>query len=237
MPTHLPVLNRHKDIRNRRHPAHVWRWRTTGLVLPGGQQDRIKPILDRQMKRTIKTALFAVMAAALVVIPQNVMAQGRGQRGQGGPGQGGFGGFDPEQMRQRMMERYQEQLGASAEEMKVIGPLITDVMEKQRAASGSRFGGMMGMMRGPRGGGPGGDQQGDDNNRRRPRFGPEPDPAVAALQEAIESNAPAAELKAKIAAVQAAREKAQSELDAAKKKLRAVLTTKQEAQLVLAGTL
>ena len=205
------------------------------------------------MKRTIKTAVFAAVVAALVVIPQNVMAQGRGgqQGGQAGQGgRGGFGNFDPEQMRQRMMERYQEQLGASNEEMKVIGPLLTDVMEKQRAASGSRFGGMgmMMMMRGARGGAPGGDQarnaerdqRGGDQANARPRgnrFGPEPDPAVAALQQAIESNAPASELKTKIAAVQAVREKAQSELDAAKKKLRAVLTTKQEAQLTLAGTL
>lgn len=196
------------------------------------------------MKRTIKTAVFAAVAAALVVIPQNATAQGRGgqggppQAGQGGPGgRGGFGNFDPEQMRQRMMERYQEQLGASAEEMKVIGPLLTDVMEKQRAASGSRFGGMGMMMggRGQRGGPQGGDQGG--NQPRGNRFGPEPDPAVAALQEAIEKNAPASELKTKIAAVQSARKKAQAELDEAKTKLKAVLTTKQEAQLTLAGTL
>lgn len=193
------------------------------------------------MKRTFRTALFAAVAAALVVIPQNVMAQGRGgqggppQAGQGGQGgRGGFGNFDPEQMRQRMMERFQEQLGASADEMKVIGPLLTDVMEKQRAASGSRFGGMGMMMGRPQ---RGGDQGGNNAPRGGNRFGGDPDPAVEALQAAIEKNAPAAELKTKIAAVQASRKKAQTELDTAKDKLRGVLTAKQEAQMVLSGTL
>lgn len=191
------------------------------------------------MKHTIKTALFAVMAAALVGLPQNVMAQGRGgqggQGGQGGPG--GFGNFDPAEMRQRMMERYQEQLGASTEEWKVIEPLLTDVMEKQRAASGSRFGGMGMTMRGPRGAGnQGGDAQGG-NRQRGNRFGGEPDPAVEALQKAIDDNAPASELKTKITAVRESRKKAEAELNASREKLRAVLTAKQEAQLTLMGSL
>ncbi|RME95946.1 MAG: hypothetical protein D6766_01925 [Verrucomicrobia bacterium] len=176
----------------------------------------------------LKRGLFAVLAAGMMVLPQ-AFAQNQG--GRGGRGGRGPGNFDPAQFRQRIMERIQENLGATDEEWKVIEPLLTDVMEKQRAVTGSRMGGL-GMFFRPPGGGPGGDRGG-----RGSRFGRPQDPAVAALQEAIEKKAPASELKAKIAAVREAREKARKELEAAQEKLRAVLTLEQEAKLTLAGLL
>jgi Spy/CpxP family protein refolding chaperone len=193
------------------------------------------------MKRIVKTALIAVAAAAMVFLPQNAIAQGRGgQRGQGGQGgPGGRGNFDPAQMRARMMERFQEQLGASADEWKVIQPLLEDVMTKQRAASGSRFGGMGMMFRGPRPGGQGaapGAAQGGGQNRRLGRG--EPNPAVEGLQKAIENKSTSsAELKAKLKALRDSRAQAAAELKAAQEKLQAVLTLRQEAQLVMMGSL
>lgn len=183
------------------------------------------------MKRIVRTVIIAVAAAAMTVLPQSALAQGRGgSRGQGGPG--GRGYFDPAQMRQRMMERFQEQLGASDEEWKVIQPLIEDVMTKQRAASSSRFGGMAMLFR------PRGEDQGGQRSPRG-RYGRgEPDPAVQALAKAIQDkNTPASEIKAKLKAVRSSRTKAEAELKAAREKLRAVLTLRQEAQLVLMGQL
>src|SRR5262245_66299436 len=69
--------------------------------------------------------------------------KGEGRRGDGPGGRrggGGPGNFDPEQMRQRMMERYKEALGMSDDEWKLASPKIEKVMAAQRDA---RFGGFM----------------------------------------------------------------------------------------------
>ncbi len=181
------------------------------------------------MKRTVKTILLAAVAGALVILPQNAMGQGRG----GQRGQGGFGNFDPEQMRQRMMQRYQEQLEASDDEWKVIQPLLEDVMGKQREAMGGRFGGMGMMFRRP-----GGDRGGDAAQGRR--GGPRGDgnPEVDALRAALEDDSTSpAELNAKLKALRDSRKKAADDLNKSREKLRAVLTPRQEAMLVLVGTL
>ncbi|MEK9863889.1 MAG: hypothetical protein VW804_12105 [Verrucomicrobiota bacterium] len=145
----------------------------------------------------------------------DLQAQGRGQGGQGGPG-GGRGNFDPAEMRARMMERYQEQLGFSDAEFKAIQPLIEDVQTKQREARGGR-GGMMFGGRGGRGG-RGGNQDAD--------------PELEALQSAIESGS---NIEAKLAAFRAARDKKEADLKKAQDTLKSVLTVKQEAQAVLMG--
>lgn len=151
-------------------------------------------------------------------------------------GAGGRGNFDPEEMRARMAERMKTQLKADDAEWKVIQPLLEDVQEKQRAALGGRFGGMMGMMAGPRGGGP---QNADNANAgRRGRGMGQQSSAVQALAEAVESgDASASDLKSKMKAVREEREKAAAALKTAREKLRHVLTTQQEAQLVLMGVL
>ncbi len=179
------------------------------------------------MKRIVKTALIAVAAGAMVLLPQNAVAQGRG--GQRGPG--GRGNFDSAQMRERMMARFQERLGASNDEWQVIQPLLEDVMTKQRAAAGSRFGGMAMMFRPPRGGDQGGGQRG--------RFGRgKPNPAIESLQQALEDkDTPPAVLKAKLKALRDSRAKAAAALKASQEKLRAVLTLRQEAQMVMVGAL
>jgi len=145
----------------------------------------------------------------------DLQAQGRGQ---GGPG-GGRGNFDPAEMRARMMERYQEQLGFSDAEFKAIQPLIEDVQTKQRDARGGRGGMMFGGRGGAGGrGGRGGNQDAD--------------PELEALQSAIESGS---NIEAKLAAFRAARDKKEADLKKAQDTLKSVLTVKQEAQAVLMG--
>ena len=162
-----------------------------------------------------KLIMLGFALVAMTLGNADLQAQGRGQGGQGGPG-GGRGNFDPAEMRARMMERYQEQLGFSDAEFKAIQPLIEDVQTKQRDARGGR-GGMMFGGRGGRGG-RGGNQDAD--------------PELEALQSAIESGS---NIEAKLAAFRAARDKKEADLKKAQDTLKSVLTVKQEAQAVLMG--
>lgn len=152
----------------------------------------------------------------------------------------GRGDFDPEQMRQRMAERVKEQLGVTDDaEWKVIQPRIEKVMEARREAGG--FGGGFGAFgRGPR---PGGD---DEGGRRGPGgpgagggrgFGPEPSAAVQDLRAALEKNASADEIKAKLAKVREEKKQKEQALTKAREDLKQVLSVKQEAQAVLIGLL
>lgn len=177
------------------------------------------------------------------------MAQERGR---------GRGGFDPEQMRARMMERYQETLDVSDDEWTVIQPLIADVMQKQSDQRRSSFRGA--MFRGRGRGGEGarterpdrserqrqareterGDQgkQAERGDRGARRGGGEPDAEVEALSKLLESKNPsAADIKSKLSDLRDARKKKADALKEARAKLREVLTLKQEAQLVLSGML
>jgi hypothetical protein len=180
--------------------------------------------------------LIALMAAGLCL----AQPQGRQRGGQ----RGGPGGFDPERMRQMMEQRMKDQLGATDDEWKVIGPRLTKVMGLRRQTSGA--GGMARMFmgrRGGQGGRPGGPQGGQEGARRGPRgpFGQEPtavDRAAEALQTTLANTAATPdEIKAKLTALRSAREKAKQELATAQQQLRQVLTLRQEAQLVMMGML
>ncbi|MFH1742602.1 MAG: hypothetical protein ABIH23_26660 [bacterium] len=140
--------------------------------------------------------------------------QERGQRPQGG--------FDPAAMQARMLEGLKEKLGTSDEEWKAIGPLVENVMDKQRE---TRMGGMgRGMRMGGRGGRGGSDA--------------EANPELDALRQALESESTeAAVIKSKLEAVRQIRKKNEDELKKAREELRQVLTVRQEANLVLIGML
>lgn len=181
--------------------------------------------------------LVALMAAGIS------LGQPQGRRGDRGGQRGGAGGFDPARMRQMMEQRMKDQLGCTDDEWKVLGPRLTKVMTLRRQTSGA--GGMGRMFAGRRGQGgrPGEAQDSQDASRRRPRgpFGGEPtavDTAGEALQTTL-ANAAATpdEIKAKLTALRAAREKAKQELATAQKQLKDVLTLRQEAQLVMMGML
>ncbi len=152
-------------------------------------------------------SLFCVMATT-------ALAQAAPAPGDGGGrgGRGGRGNWDPAAMRQRMLERMQEMLGATGDEWTVIKPRLEAVMEKQQATrelQAGRFG-----------------RRGDSA----------PPAAVADVEKAI-ADGDAAAIKAALDALRKQRAEKEAELTAAKNQLREVLSVAQEARLVLMGTL
>ena len=158
-------------------------------------------------------------------------AGGRRNRG-GGNGGGGGGNFDPAQFRQRMMDNIKDQMGAKDDEWKVIEPKLSKVVDLN-FASRMRGGGMFGN----RGGGQGG--QGGGGNR--PAGGAADSPVAKAMQDLRETldnkDASADDIAKKLTALRDARDKSHSDLVAAQKDLKEVLTQRQEAVLVMMGQL
>ena len=154
----------------------------------------------------------------------------------------GRGDFDPEEMRARMAERVKEQLGVKDDaEWKVIQPRVEKVMEARREVGFGGPGGFGGFGRGPR---PGGEDGAPP--RRGPggpggpgggRFGGEPSAAVQDLQKALEGDASAEDVKAKLAKVREERKQKEATLAKAREELKQVLSVKQEASAVLMGLL
>ena len=154
---------------------------------------------------------------------------GGGQRrnrqggGPGGPGGPGGGNFDPAQFQQRMMDNIREQLNFTNDtEWAAVQPLVQKVMDARQAVGMGGMGRMFGRNRGGPGG-PGG------------RFGGQPNPEQEALQKAIDDDAPAAQVKDLLAKYKASQQAKQAKLEAAQDALKAVLTSKQEAQAYLMG--
>ena len=156
-------------------------------------------------------------------------------------GGGGRGNFEPEQMRQRMMERYREQLEVTSDsEWNVLEPRVQKVLDARRESAAGRMGGfgMMGMGGRQRpdaaGGGGGGDQQ---RGQRRGGFGGQPDPDLEALQKAIDSKASADEIKTKLAKYRDSRKQKEAALEQAQADLKKLLSMRQEAVAVMMGLL
>jgi len=178
------------------------------------------------MKKLSRIVLIAAVAAILGLSGNRVLAQGRGN-------------FDPEQMRQRMLENARERLEVkSDDEWKIISDRLEKVMTAQREA---RMGGMGMFGGGPRRNrGGGGDTNAADNNnggQRRNRFGGEPSPEVEALQKAIDDKASNDEVKGKLAKLRDAQKQKEANLTKAQDELRKVLSVRQEATAVLMGLL
>jgi hypothetical protein len=165
------------------------------------------------------------IAGALILGAGSIYAQNNGGGGNGGNGggRGGRGGnFDPAQFQQRMMDRFQQQLGITNDtDWSAIQPLVQKVMDARMAVGAGRFGR---FGRGGQGG-QGGGVAGQANPERE------------ALQNAIDTDAPAAQIKELLAKYQAAQKIKQAKLVAAQNDLRAVLTVKQEAAATLSGLL
>jgi len=142
--------------------------------------------------------------------------------------------FDPAEMRQRMLDRMKESLGASDEEWKVLSSKVEKVMSSRDATRGGMFFGGFGG-RGP--GGPGGPGRG---GRDRAKDASD-NPVVKAsdeLRTALDDKKTSAEdIGKKLTAFRQARDRAKEDLTKAQKELRELLTQRQEASLVLAGML
>jgi hypothetical protein len=184
-----------------------------------------------RMKLNRIITLCAVAAAAVLTL-SSAMAQDNGgndnggqrrNRQGGGPGgPGGFGG-DPAQFQQQMMDRIRENLNFTNDtDWSAVQPLVQKVMDARRDVSSNMMRGMFGRNR---------NGQGGNNNR----FGPPPSAEQEALQNALDSDAPSAQIKDLLAKYKASQAAKQAKLEAAQDALKAVLTPKQEAQAYLMG--
>ncbi|MBP7934375.1 MAG: hypothetical protein KA354_06970 [Phycisphaerae bacterium] len=193
-------------------------------------------MLSRKWLLAIPVGALMVFSLALAQDP------GRGGPGPGagaapGPGQPpAFGGFDPAQWRERMSKMMQDQLGASDDEWKVLYPKIEKVQTTQRESFGGF--GMMGFGRRPGGGpgGPGGGPGGPGGmgNQQLSKVAQAQTDLRALLDK---KDAGATDIAGKLAAYREAREKARTEVQAAQKSLKELVTQRQEAVLVLMGVL
>jgi len=193
------------------------------------------------MQRKVMTTGVVACVLALMIGGMSLAQQNGGggrQRGQGGDR--GPGGFDPAQMRQRMMEGFKQRLGVDDQAWKVMEPRLTKVMELNRQTQTMGRGGMFGLR--GRGGPDGGPQGGPQGDRRGPQ-GPMGEQTalqkeMTKLQTLLENESTSPdEVKKQLTAVRQAREKAKQELAAAQQDLKQILTVKQEALLVTMGML
>jgi len=179
---------------------------------------------------------LCAMTAALALGSTSLLAQDNGGGG-GQPGGGQNGGdqnggqrrnrgnFDPAQMQQRMMDNIQDQLGFTNDtDWEAVKPLVQKVLDARRDVG---FGGGMRALFRPRGGNGGG------NNRGGGMFGPPPGPEQEALQNALDANAPASQIKDLLARYKKVQKAKQAKLEAAQADLKSVLTARQEAQAYL----
>lgn len=200
-------------------------------------------------KRVILLSVAACLVVALVLsvaLGQNRPSGQRGNRqaqagapaGQRGGQPGAQGGqasgpggrqFDPAQMQQMMEQRMKEQLGATDEEWKTLGPRVMKIEQLNRQMSGMGRGGMFGGRRGPQG-----DQPGAGQGAGMSAL----DKASQQLRTTLDNKASTPDqIKNDLAALRAAKEKAKQELVAAQQELKKTVNPRQEAQLVLMGVL
>jgi hypothetical protein len=164
-----------------------------------------------------KVLVMLVIAALLAFVGLALAQEGRG--GRGGRGGGAGATADRESRSARMMARIKAELGASDADWKVLEPKIQLVLTRSREAQVGR--GMYGR--------PGAEAETPDTPLGK---------AAADLQRTLDnSSATPDQIKVKLAAVRAAREKADAATAAARDSLRSSVNVRQEAQLVLLGIL
>lgn len=186
-------------------------------------------------RRTIMLSLTGVLVLGILGLGQALAQEPPDRR---------RGPRDPEEMRQRieqfrrqMSDRMREQLGATEDEWKILQPRIEKVQQLQRQGRGGLRGmlGMFGRDRGRRGGPPDRRREGEAETERERSDIEKKTEALSSLLE--DESASADSIKAALAALRKARANAQKELATARKELREIVTSKQEAQLVLIGIL
>jgi len=196
------------------------------------------------MKRLSLASLLAISGLILSTATGSLLAQNEAPAAQagapgapGGPGgRGGRGNWDPEQMRQRMMERFREQLAVKDDaEWSVIEARIKKINDS-RSGMGRGFGGPGGGPGGPGGQGGQAGQAGQGGRQGRGGFG-QPNPDAEVLQTALDSGASADDIKVKLTAYRAAAKVKEGQLEKAQDELRQLLSVKQEARAVLLGLL
>lgn len=149
-------------------------------------------------------------------------------------GRGNFGDFNPEEFRQRMMDRMKEAFEVTNDdEWKVLSAKIEAVQNAQREVP--RGGGFGAFGRGGGRGGEGQGRGGGGGGGGRGGFGGAPNPEMEAVQQAIESKASPEEIKAKLAKLREARKAKEAALVKAQAELLKLLTVRQEAVAITMG--
>lgn len=198
-----------------------------------------------------RRVLPASVLAGLLLIPMGALSQ----EAQESQGQGRRrGGFDPAQMRERMLNNLKEQLWASDDQWDVLGPKIEKVMTAQRELRGAGEGlGGFGGPGMPQGGPPNGSANGGPPSADTPPGAPPTGAggrqaesqtlskiaqAQRDLRAVLESaDSSEADIAKKLAVYRKLRERARADLEAAQKDMKSLLTERQEAVLVNAGLL
>jgi hypothetical protein len=146
---------------------------------------------------------------------------------QGGGGFGGGGNFDPAQFQQRMMDNIRDTLNFTNDtDWDAVQPLVQKVLDTRRDVGNGNMRALFGRNRGG--------QNGGQNGNRNP-FGGQPSPEMEALQNALDADAPSAQIKDLLAKYKASQQAKQAKYEAAQDALKSVLTTKQEAQAYMLG--
>lgn len=174
-------------------------------------------------------ALCSVSLAALIFTASTLSAQDERRRGleRGGD----RGNLSPQDVQGRMLSLLRERMGVTNDdEWAVISERLTKVAEVRRTSAGGAVAAMMFAGRGGGDSGRGGDR---GSPRGRTAGGTE----VAALQAAVQDKLPDAEIKSRLERVREMRKQNEAALAKAQEDLRAVLTVRQEAIVVLAGLL
>jgi len=186
----------------------------------------------------LKKVLMLAGIALMCLSAHDLMAQ---VGGGGGGGGGGRRNFDPAQFRQQMLDGLKDSMEVTNDdEWNVLQAAIGKVMDANQEVQQSTpraFGGRGGRNRNGGGGNGGGTNAPGNGGGGGRRGGFTPSPEVEALSSAIEANASADEIKGKLTAVRSALEAKQAKLVAAQADLQKLVSTKQEAILVLRGIL
>jgi hypothetical protein len=185
--------------------------------------------------------LMAVAAAVFALsFGGKVLAQPQGGFG-GAPGAGpggagiDFQNMDPQQImtmiQQRINDSFREQMNVTNDADWAL------IEEKISAVTKARLATAADAMMGMRGGGFGGRRGGAGAGGGFQAFLGQPSPEATALQQAVESDAPAPQIHELLVKFQAVRKEKQDALAKAQDDLRSVLTTRQEGIAVLGGLL
>jgi hypothetical protein len=192
--------------------------------------------------------LFAVCGIAAALICGACTASAQDNNGGGGNGGGNgrnYGGgrrFDPAQMQKDFMDFARNYMNfTNDDEWSQIQPLVQKVADAKRDAMSGMGNGIRKMMeaRRNRDDNGGGDQNGGNRRFRGGggMFGGTPSPEYTALENAVDNNAPADQVKDLLTRYQAAVKAKQAKLKQAEDNLRQYLTPKQEAAATVIGLL
>jgi hypothetical protein len=194
-------------------------------------------LLPRTLPSLFPVSLLALVTASVPVFAQPAPAPSPAADAApaGGEERRSRRDFNPEEMRARIEANLREQFQPeNDEEWAIIKERIQKVSELRRASAGGMMGAMMagGAFRGmmTQGG-----RMGENAAGPRGRMGMSPE--TEALQTALKSNAPAAEIKARLDRLREVRKAGEAKLVEAQEELRGVLSVRQEAVAVMAGLL